>query len=78
MRACMWMCTRAYVHVCIIVLLAENWVLGMTVVPEENKIYYADFDDNSIDVLSLKTRKITVLINQLDEPRGFALYKDLG
>ena len=78
MRVYKWMCSRAYIHVCICVLIAENWVLGMTVVPEENKIYYADFDDNSINILSLKTRKITVLINQLDEPRDFALDKDVG
>ena len=67
-----------YIRVCMCVLIAENLVLGMTVVPEENKIYYADFDDNSINILSLKTRRITVLINQLDEPRGFAMDKDVG
>ena len=79
-HACVRVCVRthAYMHKCVIVLLARAWIFGMTVVPEEQKIYYADCDDNSINMLCLKTRKITVLISQLDKPRGFAMDRSAG
>ena len=50
----------------------------MTVIPDKNEIYYTDYDDKSINVLSLKTRNITILINKLKDPRGFALDRNVG
>jgi len=75
---CVCVCTHAYMYNCVIVLLVRAWIFGMTVIPEEQKIYYADCDDNSINILSLKTRKITILINRLDKPRGFAMDRSVG
>ena len=63
---------------CVIVFSAKEWIFGMTVIPDKNEIYYTDYDDKSINVLSLKTRNITILINKLKDPRGFALDRNVG
>ena len=52
-----------HVSVCVLLLLAGETVDRMIIVHDEDVIYYSDHNDNSINKLSLTTRKITFLLH---------------
>ena len=64
-------------YVCVIVLPVSRWIFDMDFVEEENTIYYSDNLDNTVNVLSVDTHKITVLV-KVGSPRDIAVDRKMG
>ena len=64
-------------YVCVIVLPVGQWIFDMDFVEEDNTIYYSDEQQNTVNVLSLDTHKITILA-KVSNPRGIAVDRKMG
>ena len=66
-----------YVRVCVIVLPVRRWIFDMQFVAEDNAIYYSDEQQHTVNVISLDTRKITILA-KVNKPHGIAVDRKMG
>jgi len=64
-------------YMCVIVLPVGSWIFDMALVTEEKNLYYTDSHQNTIDVLSLETHKITILVS-VRFPTRFAIDRKMG
>ena len=64
-------------YVCVIVLPVGRLIFDMALVAEDKKLYYADFNEKTIVVLSLDTHKNTILVS-VNGPTGFAVDRKMG